>query len=91
MHHFAQNGIAVINSARRSAFHIIRSCSVPIRADENFAKQFLARENVRLFRAGECNSTVLATTAVGLIRNCAQAKETFERRSHSELQTQNLG
>ena len=75
MHHFDQSQIAVINSARRTAFHIIRSCSVPLRADEKFAKQFLAREIVRLFRAGECNSTVLATTAVGLLRNCVQAKE----------------
>ena len=81
MYQFTALEVAKIIAVFKKALAIARSSPYPVPiAEEEAARQFLAREILRMHREGPTEPDVVAYSAVAVLRNFVQARESAQRK-----------
>lgn len=79
MYQFEENDASLLRAALDRAMSVAQSYPRTISARQDSARQFLTREILKLYRAGERDLSALATSAAGTLRNHVQVQESALR------------
>jgi len=79
MYQFEENDASLLQAALNRAASMAKAHRRPIFAKDVSARQFLTREILKLYRAGERDLSALAASAAGTLRNHVQAQESALR------------